>query len=139
MRRLRVAVAALVVLGMLSMATGASGYVRGSLCDATAYVAVSPTDAEPTVAYDDLTEGDRRVFEEARESNGSVLAGETDLSNETVVVRDGEAYRVTVTGPDDCAPYHPLFVELPLTAGSGAVALGLLAAVFIRLRTNDDA
>lgn len=138
MRRVRVAIAALVVAGLLLLGVGASGFVRGQLCQESTYVGVAPTDASPTVAYEDLTPADRAAVEDALAENRTVLGGDVGLANGIVVGYQGEAYRVAVRSPADCAPRHPTRVQLPLGLGATAVLAGGLAAGFISLRANGD-
>ncbi len=138
MRRTRVAVAALVVAGLVLVGVGASGHVRGRLCEETTVVGVTPTAADPDVAAADLPPADRAVVATAVAENRTGLAGDVGIANGTVVAYEGAAYRVRVGSPRDCAPAHPVRVRLPLGLGGAAVVAGGLAAGFISLRGNRE-
>lgn len=137
MRRVRVAVAALVVAGLVLAGVGASGYVRGELCEESTVVVAAATGADPAVDHADLPPGDRAVVATAVTQNRTVLTGDVGLANGTVVGYEGSAYRIGVRDPADCGSTHPVRVQLPLGLGGAAVLVGLVAAGFITVREYD--
>lgn len=139
MGRVRVAVAALVVAGVVLVGVGTSGYVRGKLCEESTVVAAATTDAEPAVDHADLPPGDRAVVATVVGENRTVLTGDVGLANGTVVGYEGSAHRIALRDPADCGSTHPVGVQLPLGLGGGAVLIGLVAAGFITVRENDRA
>lgn len=138
MPRVRVAVAAVVIAGVLLVGVGASGYVRGELCEEGTLLDAVPTDADATVRYADLPPADRVVFEAAVADDRTLLAGDVTLGDGTVVAYEGETYRVRVRSPTDCATTHPTWVGLPLGLGTSAIVAGVAAAGLITLRENAE-
>lgn len=134
MGRVRVAVAALVVAGVVLVGVGASGFVRGELCEESTVVAAAPSEDDPTVDHADLPPGDRTVVATAVDENRTVLAGEVGIANGTVVGYEGSAYRLQVREPADCGSTHPVWVQLPFGLGGAAVLVGLVAAGFMTVR-----
>jgi hypothetical protein len=132
---------ALLAVGFLVSGAGGATHLHEQQCQGVQFVTatnVSGTNgtAAPSssVAYENLTARERRVFDAAREEEGGVLVRRGALEASIVEYR-GHQYVVRTTTDADCTPWHPTRVVAPL---GGGLALVLVGAALTRGRDPND-
>ncbi|WP_424019531.1 hypothetical protein ACOZ4N_08670 [Halorientalis pallida] len=131
--RLVLAFAALFVLGLAG-----TGYVIATAPEQAAgpqtleLTAVDPPDDATITAFQNLSDGDRRLVSDALDANGSTRVDPDQRPNASYVRYEGSVYRLRVVVGDPAEDRTLAHLVAVVTGGAAAVvgAIGLVGALF---------
>ena len=124
---------AVLLAGLVVLSAGGAAYVDAQKCRTVAGVTVTQVEDPPAdlqrVAYADLTDDQREVFDQVRGAR-QALVRRGVFEDPLVVAYEGDDYVVAVSEEQDCGDPGSDGVRVPLVGGAALLLAGAAVAKY---------